>query len=384
MKKLKIMINPVCIFAPKLASGVNGISLAFSLIETELKKKKTIVYFVDSTGGRSVKKSGSFNLVHLINSIIAIFKCCFFMMKTQILYSMLSTSKLGVIRDFILINIGYLLNKKIILHLHGGGFENLFSPSSRLIKKLIYFNLKHSTNIIVLTENIKYQFRYFNTQITDKIIVIGNCLPVDITEPPATNKEIDLTRRIELLYLSSLMPSKGYLDIIQALIQMTEAERKYFHLNLCGNFIDAITECKHVIHDENTLLEYVNKLNLQKTITYYGELTGRKKIEIFKSSDVFILPTYYPWEGQPLSIIEAMAFSLPVITCKNNGISEMIINEFNGFFVKPRSPIEIKNVLLTFINKPKCYNILSKNARKQYEINYRRKKHLSKMFSLFS
>ena len=73
--------------------------------------------------------------------------------------------------------------------------------------------------------------------------------------------------------------------------------------------------------------------NLQEKVQIKGWISGDKKNEIFQASDVLILPSYS--EGLPMSILEAMAVGLPIISTPVGGIPEAVEDGVNGFLIQP-------------------------------------------------
>jgi len=59
---------------------------------------------------------------------------------------------------------------------------------------------------------------------------------------------------------------------------------------------------------------------------------------------IFCLPTYYPNEGQPISILEAMANGCAIVTTDHGGIKDVVTKE-NGIFVGKSNPCDLKNAL---------------------------------------
>ena len=59
-------------------------------------------------------------------------------------------------------------------------------------------------------------------------------------------------------------------------------------------------------------------------------IAGDEKEKLYSEADIFLLPTYYLGEGQPISIIEALSYGLPVISTNFRGIPEQIKNNENG------------------------------------------------------
>lgn len=60
---------------------------------------------------------------------------------------------------------------------------------------------------------------------------------------------------------------------------------------------------------------------------------SQSKIELLERSSIFALPSYN--EGLPVSILEAMAAGLPVISTNIGGIPEQIDHKASGFIIKP-------------------------------------------------
>ena len=83
--------------------------------------------------------------------------------------------------------------------------------------------------------------------------------------------------------------------------------------------------------------------------------------------------------GQPLSIIEALAFSTPVISCYHKGIPELIEAGVSGIFVEPRSPQAIAQALLEITNDVDKYAKMSENARLHYNKHFNRDVHLTRL-----
>ena len=76
---------------------------------------------------------------------------------------------------------------------------------------------------------------------------------------------------------------------------------------------------------------YIEKLGLEKYVLYKNALKQIDIIELYKNSDLFILPTKYEIFGMVL--LEAMYFGLPCITSINGGSSTIIKNGVNGVII---------------------------------------------------
>lgn len=85
-----------------------------------------------------------------------------------------------------------------------------------------------------------------------------------------------------------------------------------------------------------------------------------------KYADLFILPSNY--EGLPITIIEAMSFGKPVIASAVGGISEIVINDENGYTVKNTADAFVEKIEYILKNQ-EVYNRFSKNALDYYQKN---------------
>ncbi|EIK46677.1 WbwZ [Cellvibrio sp. BR] len=97
----------------------------------------------------------------------------------------------------------------------------------------------------------------------------------------------------------------------------------------------------------------VRRLGLTDRVEFLGR---RENIaEILRDSDIFVLTSHS--EGFPISIIEAMRASLPVIATDTGGISESVIDGKTGFIVKDKNIIDLREKLTILL----CDSNLRKN-----------------------
>ena len=158
-----------------------------------------------------------------------------------------------------------MLRRRTVLHLHGGGFEDFYTGSKPWLQRLIRANLKRTDCIVVLGELLKEQFYCAGEFVKPKLAVVPNGLTLGVDEPPATAKELPSGGRIQLLYLSSLMPSKGFFDVLQGMQTLETQQPGRYHLNLCGSFVDARTETAVEVTDTASLESYI-KRNLMSNL----------------------------------------------------------------------------------------------------------------------
>ena len=98
----------------------------------------------------------------------------------------------------------------------------------------------------------------------------------------------------------------------------------------------------------NQLVKYVKNLDLPEgTIHFMGHIKNQEKKKAFINHDIYCLPSYS--EGLPISMLEAMAFGMPVVTRPVGGIVDMFENNKMGMLVQSKNPEEIAQALLKII-----------------------------------
>jgi glycosyltransferase involved in cell wall biosynthesis len=69
--------------------------------------------------------------------------------------------------------------------------------------------------------------------------------------------------------------------------------------------------------------------------------------DVLGASDVFVLSSAY--EGNPLSVIEAMAAGLPVVSTSVGGVPELLENGKEGFIVQPGNAEQLSDAMMTLL-----------------------------------
>ncbi len=110
--------------------------------------------------------------------------------------------------------------------------------------------------------------------------------------------------------------------------------------------------------EKDKIKKKICELNLKNI-----SIIGYKKniFKYLKESKIFVLPSTYG-EGCPTSILEALSFSIPVIAFDIDGISELIINQKNGFLVKNKNYEKMYNKIKELSLDKKLYSKISNQA----------------------
>ena len=110
---------------------------------------------------------------------------------------------------------------------------------------------------------------------------------------------------------------------------------------------------------------YVNKHNLDEYIKFTGKVPWDQIPEYYLIADIFT--TASTSETQGLTVIEAMAASLPVVCINDESFIDTVINDLNGKIFKNKR--EYKKAISDLYHDPKLTKKLSKQARISAELH---------------
>lgn len=365
MKKI-IIVGP-------LPPPIHGESLA---IQSIIKSKEINLRFnltSVNTNRVNVKEAGKFAFIKIFEDFKHILKVAqlTLLKKVDVLYISISQTKLGLIRDLIMIYLASIRSKKIITHLHGNNLGNVIDSFNKFEIKIVKWILKKVNVGIVLGEALKGNYRGY---VSDVRVVYNGVDSNYFSEEEIDFKYSDQSKKneINILYLSNLIESKGYKELIESIISLLK-EGVNVNLFLAGQVFD---------QDEfNFIWEKVEGLSLTNKIKFLGTVIGNEKKDLLRNSDVFVLPTNYHIEGQPLSIIEAMSAANAIISTKRGSISDLIDN--NGILLESGEKVLIKKAIIDLINNPVQMLEMKKHSRERFLKDFTLDKYLRSLTKIF-
>lgn len=245
-------------------------------------------------------------------------------------------------RSSCFINLAYLFNKKIILHMHGGAFKEYYAQQYKFVNRVF----AKCDKIITLSESWSKFYKSILPE--QKVAIVNNLIP-----PPVFNENFKKdSNKKHILYLGLITEQKGIFDLLEVLSKHKAYFEDKLVLHIGGN--GKIEKLK----------KFIDLHNLNNMVIYEGWVSGEKKIELFNLANAFILPSYI--EGLPVSILEAMSYGLTILTTPVGGIPE-IINENNGVLFTPGAEEEIYHALHEYINnKYETRRMYGKEQAKAY------------------
>ncbi len=123
----------------------------------------------------------------------------------------------------------------------------------------------------------------------------------------------------------------------------------------------------------------VAELGLNKRVVFAGPIFGPDRNEVFSAADVFVLPSLY--ESFGMTVLEAMATPVPVVTTKACGIADEL-ERFRAALVVSDTD-ELAEALTRCLNDPRLCGQLMRNATLLLESEYNLEKSVSRLESIY-
>jgi glycosyltransferase involved in cell wall biosynthesis len=360
---------------------ITGAGEALDLLVAGFEARGLPYSLMDLTGDREITRVGDFNLLRALDSAQNVLRVWSRLRHARRVYLAISASLPGFLRDALIIWPASFMGRDLTLHSHTSGYNDLYARQPRWLKALMRSTLGRAGHIVIEGELSRAQFS-FVPHLDSRICVVPNGLPLNVTASKHA-KSISPNSRLKLLFLSNMTVAKGYKDVLAA-CRLLKERGIPFRCDFCGDFVFFATDDDDGQTVQSAQQEFqglIEQWTLADCVNYHGRVTGGPKLRILEEAELFLLPTYHPWESQPISIIEAMAFGTPVIATRTGGIPEQVIDGYNGFLVEARRPDQIADAVERFWRDPGMYAQFSQNAMTQFEAHFTQEAYLNGMIS---
>ena len=221
--------------------------------------------------------------------------------------------------------------------LHGGNLPNRLKNSPKLsyaIFKNAYKNIAPSN----------YTKAAFNNESINNVIVIPNS--IDLENYTFKLREIDTVKLLWVRSFSKLYNPKLAIDVLHQLKQNNIKSE----LCMVGPDNDGSLE---------EMKQYAKSLQLE--VTFTGKLSKKEWISLSEKYNTFINTTNF--DNMPVSVIEAMALGLPVVSTNIGGLPFLIKNEVDGILVTPNNAKVFVDAIINLKNNSEKTKMLIKKGR---------------------
>jgi L-malate glycosyltransferase len=235
-----------------------------------------------------------------------------------------------------------ILNLKYITELHGGNLPN------RLKKSPFFCDLVFK-NAYKITAPSDYLIKAFEAKYSENLIYIPNA--IEIENYSFSKREFHSPRLLWVRSFSKIYNPKMAIDVLY---------------NLKKNFPNA--SLTMVGPDKENLIEGFRKyaLELDVEVNFTGKLVKEEWVSLSKDYNIFINTTHF--DNAPISVIEAMALGLPVVSTNVGGIPYLLHHNKNGLLVDDCDVDAMTNSITEIFNNEIVRDRITINARKSVEL----------------
>ena len=264
-------------------------------------------------------------------------------------------------RKAVFIRKAYKERKKIIIHMHGSTFDLFYKErcndeQKRQVKEIFAM----ADKVIALSEDWKEFLAEYICD-AEKIEVIYNA--VKIPEPYSK----DYSNQ-KMLFLGILGQRKGTYDLIEVLPEIFQ------------NYPDS-----HVYFGGDGEQKQAEQLCREKEIaehvTFLGWVRGAEKEKLLKECSIYVLPTYH--EGMPMSVLEAMAYGMAVVSTYVGGIPHIITSGENGLLCEAGDKETLKEKLMQLLSNSGLRKMLGSSAKETLLQNFDIKETVGRLLRLY-
>lgn len=223
----------------------------------------------------------------------------------------------ALLRDGVFLLIGKLFGKRVLLFFHGWDpgcerkIRKSFPGAFRAICSL-------ADGCVVLASEFHRNLR--DLGYTGPVFLETTAIDDEIIE---SARPRDDGARFRVLFLARLERDKGIFEALDAYALAREA----------------FPDMEMIVAGDGPSAEAVRHRARERQVQdvrFVGALSGGAKAAAFNSAGCYLLPTYH--EGMPVSVLEAMAYGVPVITRPVGGICDFFRHGEMGFLETSTRP----------------------------------------------
>lgn len=274
--------------------------------------------------------------------------------KPAVVYTSIPKDFFPLLKIVPVLFIAKMSGSKLIGELAGRNFY--FLEKSGYKYKIGLYLLKKFNSIRVLGNSVLETLESHGLK---KCVVIDNGIEMGMDFVRTSKKLPSSGLPVQILFIGTLSQQKGIFVTLEIIKELVD-QGINFQYHIVGEWKSE--------KDNNEALSYIRKHNLESKIVFHGILLREKKWQLLKSSDIFVFPSFN--EGQPLVVIEAMAFGLPVISSSVGAIPDTMEEGVNGFMIKSNKSTDFVERILSIIKNPELFACLSEMNLKTYEKRY--------------
>lgn len=169
-----------------------------------------------------------------------------------------------------------------------------------------------------------------------------------------------------VIYVGRLSYEKGIDTLIEAFASIHEDIR----LEIAGD------------GPERQRLEQLAQVKAPGKIVFHGRLGKAQLLAFIRNALVAVLPARWQ-ENQPISVLEAFACGVPVISSNLGGLPELVESGVSGETVLPNNPSVLAEAIRKIVRNPEAAFEMGKQAREKVLREFSPQVHMEKLHAFY-
>jgi glycosyltransferase involved in cell wall biosynthesis len=320
------MTKPSVILVGPLPPPIHGVTISTQRLLSSPLREKLDLRHLDTSDHRSMETVGALDIRNVTLGLASywdLLRLCL-SRRPDAVYVPISQTALGFLRDSVYLLLPKLFGAAIVIHLRGGHFGRFYAGTNALMRWYIDLSMRCVERVIVLGEVFKPIFAAWIDDGHIDVVPNGTDLVIEgVAEKLRQPNRGPLT----VTYLSNLVPTKGIEEFVRMALDLAATEPEVAFL-VAGDWLQPNTTAERTVKGLLT--------GAGDRIRFLGEVRGAAKAALLARTDIYVLPTYYPFEGQPNAIVEAMAAGCAVVSTDHAAIPETVLDGETGIIVPQR------------------------------------------------
>jgi colanic acid/amylovoran biosynthesis glycosyltransferase len=191
---------------------------------------------------------------------------------------------------------------------------------------------------------------------------------VDVDAIPFVQRTIERRRKLRLLSVCRLVEKKGIDTALRALADLRRSRPE-------------LEFCYQVIGDgplRKQLERLRDELGLADSVVFAGGQPASVVRSQLTEADIFMLPSLTAsdgdMEGIPVSLMEAMAAGVPVLSTFHSGIPELVEHQISGLLAAERDYLAFARNICILVDDPAHRSAMTAAARRKIENEFNQSK----------
>jgi glycosyltransferase involved in cell wall biosynthesis len=291
--------------------------------------------------------------------------------------------RVALYRDWLVMLLCRPFFKNVILHWHAAGLAKWLETETTIGSRTVTYRLFRPVDLSIVLS--RYNLADAEKLLSHRIAVVNNGIP----DPCPNFETAVLPRRrerfgvrklalagetsapplvINILFIAHCTREKGLFAAAESIVHAN----RYFaacrlpvklKFTAAGNFVT-----------DQERLEFERLVagpEFATAVEHVGFVSGDRKNQLLLEADLFLFPTRYLGENQPVNLIEAMAFGLPIVTTRWRSLPEMLPRDYPGL-VSGQNPDELAVTMVKVLGTRS-----GEQVRQHFKENFTVERHLA-------